>query len=476
MKTLIDFDNHQHQTFFTDFCKRKFQNNKASLPRQPKKKISKSKQSEPSSTEVKTSTLDVETEVTNKKKTKYVNLYSQEGKNAQVVLLKGRHHCDCQAAKHELVNNCLYCGRIVCKQEGSGPCLFCGHLVCTPQEQKEINSKTKSSTKLKETLLEKSRPKGWEAAVSHRNRLLEYDRTSERRTRVTDDDSDYFSAGSVWLSAEERQKLDKYQQSLHDKKHASRLYKKMTFDFAGRQVIEDNSTEHDVDEAKIREITRGEQPQSTMLSPDLLSDMSSDRDVAPGVNAPLLQYIEGIGSSLSRLRSDWSRESRVQDPEIQEMSDTGRCLSMHQPWASLLVEGIKLHEGRTWYSGHRGRLWIASTAKPPEPTLVRELENRYRVLNPDKNLKFPTFYPTGCLLGCVHVDDCLPEEEYQKIYPEGEGGSPYMFICSNPISLRLRFPIKGQHKIYQLDKSIHQAAIKCIQKMSKIEADQANAG
>ena len=49
--------------------------------------------------------------------------------------------------------------------------------VCTPDEQREINAKTKSSAKLMESLMEKSRPKGWEAALSHRNRLLEYDRT-----------------------------------------------------------------------------------------------------------------------------------------------------------------------------------------------------------------------------------------------------------------------------------------------------------
>lgn len=34
---------------------------------------------------------------------------------------------------------------------------------------------------------------------------------------------------------------------------------------------------------------------------------------------------------------------RLQDRELQEMSDEGMCLSMHQPWASLLVKGIK------WY-------------------------------------------------------------------------------------------------------------------------------
>lgn len=32
---------------------------------------------------------------------------------------------------------------------------------------------------------------------------------------------------------------------------------------------------------------------------------------------------------------------RIQDRDIQEMSDDGMCLSLHQPYASLLVAGIK---------------------------------------------------------------------------------------------------------------------------------------
>ncbi|XP_068620300.1 activating signal cointegrator 1 [Battus philenor] len=481
MKTLLDFDNSQHKSFFLELCKKKFPSKGGNTISKPqKKKISKNKnQQDFVSAEVQQLPV-IEPDSKSKKKTKYVNLYSQEGKNAQVILLKGRHHCDCQASKHELINNCLQCGRVVCKQEGSGPCLFCGNLVCTPEEQKEINAKTKASAKLMESLMERSRPKGWEAAVSHRNRLLEYDRTSERRTRVTDDDSDYFSASSVWLSASERDKLQKYQQSLHDKKHASRLNKKMTFDFAGRQVVEDNTIDYEVDEDKVRQMTNtgSNNANAQFLRHDLLADVSEDRDVAPGVNAPLLQFDESVEnksySSVIRAPAS-SSVGRVQDAELQEMSDAGRCLSMHQPWASLLVEGIKMHEGRTWYTNHRGRLWIASTAKPPDQDVVRALENQYRVLYPEKQFKFPSFYPTGCLLGCVTVDDCLPQEEYEKIYPDGESDSPYVFICSNPMSLRLRFPIKGQHKIYSLDKTIHQAAVKCMQKMSKIQAQEANA-
>ena len=46
-----------------------------------------------------------------------------------------------------------------------------------------------------------------------------------------------------------------------------------------------------------------------------------------------------------RLAEDKGAEDRnrlrLQDKELQEMSDGGWCLSMHQPWASLLVKGIK---------------------------------------------------------------------------------------------------------------------------------------
>lgn len=70
--------------------------------------------------------------------------------------------------------------------------------------------------------------------------------------------------------------------------------------------------------------------------------------------------------------------NRVQDKELLEISDLRSCISMHQPWASLLVAGIKKHEGRTWYTSHRGRLWIAATSKPVEMDDIKRMENFYR--------------------------------------------------------------------------------------------------
>ena len=86
---------------------------------------------------------------------KFVPLYSNEGKKADVVRLAGRHECECQAVKHGLVSNCLGCGRIVCSQEGSGSCLFCGSLVVTREEQVVLDRKSKKSEELYKKLAER---------------------------------------------------------------------------------------------------------------------------------------------------------------------------------------------------------------------------------------------------------------------------------------------------------------------------------
>ncbi|CAN2391531.1 Thyroid hormone receptor interactor 4, partial [Pristimantis euphronides] len=190
-----------------------------------------------------------------KKKQKYVNLYTKEGQDRLTVLIPGRHPCDCLAQKHKLINNCITCGRIVCEQEGSGPCLFCDNLVCTKEEQDILLRDSNKSQKLRKKLFggaetslkidllphQEMRIKdGLESAMQHRDKLLEYDKTSERRTHVIDDESDYFSTDSnQWLSQAERETLCKKEQELQELRHATRLSRKVTIDFAGRKVIEE---------------------------------------------------------------------------------------------------------------------------------------------------------------------------------------------------------------------------------------------
>ncbi|XP_065089173.1 activating signal cointegrator 1-like [Ochlerotatus camptorhynchus] len=501
-KSLLDSGNPEHVTFLNDFKQRlrkspsegrggknqksgksQQQPNKPLQPQQQQPRQSKLPEPVPKPDPPAAVSAPISQGAV-KKKTKYVSLYDQEGRT-NVVLIKGRHLCDCQASKHKLINNCLHCGRIVCEQESSGPCLFCGSLVCTDEEQKMIDSSSKKGDNLKRSLMDQNRPKGWEEAVATRNRLLEYDRNSEKRTVVIDDESDYFKANSVWLSDAERKKMEKLEAELREKKHASRMSRKVTIDFTGRQVVEKPQLAIEVEDEILKKIAESVGPEKENAGArggwnnrKEIEDRSDD--IHPGIVGEPPIFID-LGSGISSTRSPLGAKngshfdgvySKVQDKEFLEMSDLRHCISMHQPWASLLVAGIKKHEGRTWYSSHRGRLWIAATVKPADMEVVKQMENFYRVLYNDGGIEFPSQYPSGCLLGCVSVQDVLPQEEYRKQYPEGESESPFVFVCTDPQELPIRFPVKGQHKIYNLDSKIHQAAVKSLQRLSKLKAEE----
>ncbi|CAF5188486.1 unnamed protein product, partial [Rotaria magnacalcarata] len=197
-----------------------------------------------------------------KKKSKYVNVFSNEGKQRMTVRLPGRNTCECQASKHKLISNCLKCGRIVCEQEGSGPCFFCGNLVCSRDERQLIISGTREGKQLEQQLLSNqfrgnasqnmsSRNDDSSQfslndiaeAVAFKNKLIEFDRTSAQRTQVIDDASDYFDSNNKWLSQQQRSKLEKLQTQKAEKKNTKN--QKISIDFAGRRVYTENEQPSD---------------------------------------------------------------------------------------------------------------------------------------------------------------------------------------------------------------------------------------
>ena len=65
-------------------------------------------------------------------------------------------------------------------------------------------------------------------ARAYKNRLLNYDRTCTQRTKVIDDESDYYSVdANAWLSEKERKFLKKKEAEIREKRHGSRLNKKV---------------------------------------------------------------------------------------------------------------------------------------------------------------------------------------------------------------------------------------------------------
>lgn len=101
---------------------------------------------------------------------------------------------------------------------------------------------------------------------------------------------------------------------------------------------------------------------------------------------------------------------------------------------------ILRHEGRDWFTSHRGILWIASTSRQPTLEDVNAAERAYGLpltsapsttsgpvlrqgpVSSDGSSRrddqyLPAFeqYPPSRLLGYVHVSDCVPADNYRQM-------------------------------------------------------------
>ncbi|CAM6119212.1 unnamed protein product [Calypogeia fissa] len=142
------------------------------------------------------------------------------------------------------------------------------------------------------------------------------------------------------------------------------------------------------------------------------------------------------------------------------------CITLHQPWASLLVYGIKRIEGRYWSCPMRGRLWIHAASKIPENETVLAMEEFYRdayALDGVTDIVFPKHYPTSVLLGCVDVVGCLYKEEVEKWDAVSAGvrmeaQTEFCWLCENPQKLVIPLEMRGRQGLYNLQNKLLEAA------------------
>ncbi|KAF8678516.1 hypothetical protein HU200_046270 [Digitaria exilis] len=144
------------------------------------------------------------------------------------------------------------------------------------------------------------------------------------------------------------------------------------------------------------------------------------------------------------------------------------CLTMHQPWASLLVHGIKRVEGRSWPSPITGRLWIHAASKVPDPDTIKAMEDFYReiyAVDGITEITFPDHYPVSRLLGCVQVVGCLRSQELVcwEDVPESvrlEALTDFCWLCENPQKLVVPFEMRGYQGVYNLERRIYDGAVR----------------
>ena len=78
-----------------------------------------------------------------------------------------------------------------------------------------------------------------------------------------------------------------------------------------------------------------------------------------------------------------------------------KVITIKQPFASLIAEGLKEYEFRTWKTNYRGEILIHAGK-----SVDKEAMKRFECLKLD--------YPTGCIIARAKLTDCVPVTEALK--------------------------------------------------------------
>jgi len=96
-----------------------------------------------------------------------------------------------------------------------------------------------------------------------------------------------------------------------------------------------------------------------------------------------------------------------------------KAITIKQPWASLIVDGIKDIENRTWKTKFRGRVLIHAGNSWFNFNKELPIGFEYHIEIQDAILKHsedPDYYPCGAIIGSVDIVDCVIN--HQSIWAE----------------------------------------------------------
>ena len=141
-----------------------------------------------------------------------------------------------------------------------------------------------------------------------------------------------------------------------------------------------------------------------------------------------------------------------------------KAITIKQPFASLIVEGIKDIENRTWKTNLRGRVLIHAGAKSADFLDSQLADHIYDFIRrTSKSGKDWSGYPFSAIIGSVEIVDCV---EYHKsiwaeksidIYEQfslDRHEAIYNWVLANPIKFHEPIPCKGRLSFWESDVEI----------------------
>ena len=127
-----------------------------------------------------------------------------------------------------------------------------------------------------------------------------------------------------------------------------------------------------------------------------------------------------------------------------------KVITLKQPWATLVAEGLKKYEFRSWKTNYRGEILIHAG---------KSVDSRYMKKFAHLNLE----YPKSRILAKVKIEDCilLTGEINQKIINENElvyGNNPnregYAWKLTNVQKINSNKEVSGKLGIWNYEDNI----------------------
>lgn len=124
-----------------------------------------------------------------------------------------------------------------------------------------------------------------------------------------------------------------------------------------------------------------------------------------------------------------------------------KALTVKEPWASLIINGYKEYEFRSWKTNYRGRILIHAGL-----TLEKDVSKKFK----DYNLNYGKGEIIGeaTLTDCILVTDKLEDDLYKLnplVYAKSKHSRVYAWRLEDTKVYNRRIPSKGRLGLWNYD-------------------------
>ncbi len=133
-----------------------------------------------------------------------------------------------------------------------------------------------------------------------------------------------------------------------------------------------------------------------------------------------------------------------------------KCISVMQPFATLILLGVKRYETRSWMTYYRGRLGIHASRAFAEAARELCYQSPYREALHRAGLNHSADLPRGVLLGsvellaCLHADEVLAElTEAERRLGDFTAGR-WAWLLGNPQPLPQPHGLSGRRGLFEI--------------------------